>query len=144
MRRDGQILDTAAIRVYNQCVAEYGFRRERAYLFGQRKPLYAEEATREEYNVLMACYSNFIDDNWHSGRRNIFYRTSYRYEWQPERVNTELEGRYHQLGHILVAFYKDEDGGYKFYGVLECVEINLNDHYIRYKLISEEYPFVLQ
>ena len=132
-------LGTRAYDIYCAAITAYGFRDDLKGSFAPQKPLYAEFATKERYNVWFIAHSNWngtITSSWDNciqGPNNetiveTFLGSDKEFMSFPDPNN------------IRVSFIKDANGSYYFLGVYEPNGVDREKKQRFYKKISDVYP----
>lgn len=139
-RNTWKALGTSAIAAYDYCCNKVGFLRSKRGLFGRQRPLYAQNATRENYSIWFICHNQYTGTS--NGRwNNIIHDDSIEEEWLKEKPEPDPVVR--------VTFARfPSAGGYVFLGVFRSdgtVEYKRlstgKSGYVRiYKKISDVYP----
>jgi hypothetical protein len=139
--QQGKVYGTAAIKIYDECCAAFGWDRSQRGEFGMFKLLFAVKADADrKRNVWFICHSNWAGKPGTGGKWNTIrddghiVKVEYEYPVTPQACDWN----------DTIIFAKEKNRGYEFLGVYETVslehsKIGVNGRIV-YKRISARYP----
>ena len=130
-----------AREIYIQFGKEYGWDLAKSGCFAPQKPLFAEKATQEGYDVWFIANSN-----WTQTKGGVWSNTISANSKTIEERWTEARAGLHDLGRRRVVFAKVKGGGYVFLGIFQAERVEKYQSLKEctwkkiYRAVSSRYP----